>query len=255
MKKKRLVATTLILGTVATLCFYRSPPLPEFVPFDEAQIQEHHTSAQISTFYQRLHKRKWRQLRRLYKDQLEQYSPSEKTWRIPTLIHLMQTGDQPPPYAISWKEHHPDWEVRLWTPEQLETLHPMGATKEDKLAFCRLAILSEYGGVVIDQSLECLKPLDTLHKASDFYAGLEGEVRSPNISPNVIGSSKAHPIILKSLDSLTKKEEMARRLSHALTHSFFSVSEEGSHKVLLPASYFSADEKAPTYSLARKLHD
>ncbi|NGX44979.1 MAG: hypothetical protein K940chlam2_00119 [Chlamydiae bacterium] len=255
MKKKRLIATTLILGTLATICFYQSPPPPEFVPFDEGQVQSHYTSSEISTFYQRLHKRKWRQLRRLYKNQLERYNPSEKEWLIPTTIHLIQTGDSPPPYADSWKEHHPDWEVRLWTKEKLKELHPLGNTDEDKLAFCRLAILSRWGGVVIDETVECLKPLDTLHKASDFYAGILEEVRSPAICPNLIGSSKAHPIILKSLDSLTKKEEMVRRLSHVLTHSFFSFPEEEVHKVLLPVSYFSPSKEPKTYSLTLTHND
>lgn len=95
---------------------------------------------------------------------------------IPKIIHQIWLGPNPLPelekhWIQTWKNHHPTWEHRLWTNDDLpkdiphncvqtiESVYPKYALIADVY---RYIILSQHGGVYIDTDIECYRPIDTL---------------------------------------------------------------------------------------------
>ena len=101
---------------------------------------------------------------------------------IPKIIHqTWREADVPRPFnhmTLSWRQHHPDWEYRLWTDEDLEELarshyphlldqfrayrHPV-----QRADIGRYMILHRHGGVYADIDTTCLAS----------FAPLSGEQR------------------------------------------------------------------------------
>jgi mannosyltransferase OCH1-like enzyme len=90
---------------------------------------------------------------------------------IPKIIHQIWLGG-PAPVEIadmmrSVRDHHPDWEYRLWTGENRPALinereflqAPSLAMKAD---FLRYELLHEYGGVYVDADFDCHRSLNPL---------------------------------------------------------------------------------------------
>lgn len=129
--------------------------------------------------------------------------------RIPTVIHRIWLGDKQMPdeyvrFGRSWAEHHPGWEMRLWTDDDLPPLdHP------DALERCRnfgeasdvlrYEILNRFGGVYVDTDVECLRPIDELvGDASAFAAWARPRV----IGSAVVGAVPGHPAIARTLEAV-----------------------------------------------------
>jgi mannosyltransferase OCH1-like enzyme len=130
--------------------------------------------------------------------------------RIPRVIHQIWVGpdplpDEQRPYVESWRRHHPDWEHRLWTeddlpddpirPEALERLR-VPVERSDIL---RLEILSRQGGVYADTDLECLRPLDELLGEDEFV----GVCLKPGRATNTfMAAVPGHPLLAQALREL-----------------------------------------------------
>jgi hypothetical protein len=126
---------------------------------------------------------------------------------IPRIIHHIWIGPDPlpeehRPWIESWKRHHPSWEHRLWTEENLpedpirpEVLERLRAPVE-RADILRLEILYRHGGVYVDTDVECLSPIDDVLAEHDFV----GVCLKPGRMTNTfIASVAAHPLLERAL--------------------------------------------------------
>lgn len=116
---------------------------------------------------------------------------------IPKKIHQVWFGEELPEQYRLWSEtiklHHPNWEYKLWTGQELNELpyselYGKCANKSSMSNVARLAIILLYGGVYLDTDIECNKPLDDLMDVSAF-AGWEVKGR---ICSAVFGAEAQH---------------------------------------------------------------
>lgn len=126
---------------------------------------------------------------------------------IPRIIHQIWIGPDPlpddqRPYIKSWKRHHPSWEHKLWTeenlpedpvrPEILERLR----TPVERADILRLEILYRYGGVYVDTDLECLRPLDDVIGDERFVGVC---LKPGRVTNTFIASAPGHPLLERAL--------------------------------------------------------
>jgi inositol phosphorylceramide mannosyltransferase catalytic subunit len=126
---------------------------------------------------------------------------------VPRILHQIWLGDQPLPdefarYRETWLRHHPGWEHRFWTeenlppdlrrPEVYERLR-MPAERSDIL---RLEVLWHEGGVYVDTDFECHRPLDEVIDDHEFFTA--------PLKPS--GSVPGHPILDRALNELRPRE-------------------------------------------------
>lgn len=95
---------------------------------------------------------------------------------IPRIIHQTWKDHNLPERfresAESWRRHHPDWEWRLWTDDDIQAfvdrefpeMAPLFASYRDQIQrvdAVRYLILSKIGGFYADLDVICLKPFDS----------------------------------------------------------------------------------------------
>ena len=148
---------------------------------------------------------------------------------IPKIIHqLWKTQDLPLRYqalALSWQQHHPDWDYHLWTDQTIRafvaTHFPDFLTTFDGYTdnICRAdagryMILSHFGGLYADLDAECLRPFDEITSHHEFIIGLEppehlgedlfqGYMLKDLLCPTVIASAPGHPFWESVMTCLT----------------------------------------------------
>jgi mannosyltransferase OCH1-like enzyme len=85
----------------------------------------------------------------------------------------MQGADvMPEKYRIcveSWKRHHPDWEIMMWSRENIPPMvNSWILDRTDDPTFLseivRFEVVLAFGGVYIDADMECWKPIDPIIK-------------------------------------------------------------------------------------------
>jgi hypothetical protein len=139
----------------------------------------------------------------------ESRPPRLQRWRrmrIPRTIHRVWLGERPMSaeherFGETFAQHHPGWEMRLWTDEDLPELDI--ATSERERArtpaelsnLVRYEILHRYGGVYVDTDFECQRPFDRLLRGIDAFAALESVGR---LGTGVIGALAGHPIVARA---------------------------------------------------------
>ncbi len=123
-----------------------------------------------------------------------------RTVRIPPTIHRVWLGGRPIPEEYerlgrTFAQHHPDWEMRMWTDEDLPVLGIGAAdcqrsrTHSELSNLVRYEVLHRQGGVYVDTDVECLRPLTPLLRGIDAFAALE----APGCVGNaVLGSIAGH---------------------------------------------------------------
>jgi mannosyltransferase OCH1-like enzyme len=129
---------------------------------------------------------------------------------IPRTIHHIWVGPDPlpaehKPWIESWKNHHPGWEHRLWTEDNLpedpirpEVLERLRAPVE-RADILRLEILHRHGGVYVDTDLECLRPIDDVLGDADFVAVC---LKPGRVTNTLIASAPGHPLLDRALREL-----------------------------------------------------
>lgn len=241
----------LVLGAAALFgwVFFQKPVEKiYFPPFEKAQESPRWTPEDRIDFYQHVHSKKWRKVRRSYRSNLLGKRKRQKTTKIPKKIHQIYLGDSIPPSIAkaqsSWANLHPDWEYHLWTEEEISHLYLQNRTSyeqasshEQKLEILRYEILQQFGGIFVENEITCLKPLDILVETVDFFAILTDAIESPCLGSKIIGSIPSHPI----LEACVKKWEMTQDF---FTPSFFSANK--GKAVALPTSFISSETKENT---------
>jgi len=260
--KYRVFFALVLVAFLFWLPFYKPSKSDYFISFDEAQIQNHYTSQDISRFYRRLTKKKWRLLNYLYKTHLSGKQKRKQKPRIPKIIHQFCFVRPPPEKYVkfqkSWIEKHPDWEYHLWTEEDIQSLllqnpslYKKTTDLNKKTTLLRYEILNQFGGLFVDLDCECYRPFDILHETCDFYAGIIDEIHNPQIGHAVIGSIPGHPLLQKCLRKADGDLDF--------THCFFEkVKKRSPYKnVILPATFLYPlpSEKKEDILLADYIYD
>jgi mannosyltransferase OCH1-like enzyme len=183
---------------------------------------------------------------------------------IPRTVHHIWIGPDPlpddhKPWIESWKRHHPDWEFRLWTEENLpedpirpEILELLRAPVE-RADILRLEILYRHGGVYLDTDLECLRPMGDVLDGRNFV----GVCHKPGrITNTAIAATKEHPMLKEALrqvrpmdtywtsSSERLKEVAGPLLLEKLVKSYPDV------KLLEPPMFFPATEEEREHAIA-----
>ncbi len=102
------------------------------------------------------------------------------TTPIPRVLHRVWLGgadlpDEHRAYGESWRRHHPEWDLKLWT--DADAPSPPGVERARNVAeradLVRLEILRRHGGVYVDTDVECLRPIDELLEGVTAFAAYE----------------------------------------------------------------------------------
>lgn len=138
---------------------------------------------------------------------------------IPKIIHQTWKSASVPAHlarwAQSWRDHHPGFQYRLWTDQEIENLlseyfpewqsifrayhQPIS-----RIDLARYLILYRFGGIYADLDEECIRPIDDLIEGQQFVIGEEprshlnlGMAIRRNmrrlLCPTVIASAPGHP--------------------------------------------------------------
>jgi mannosyltransferase OCH1-like enzyme len=132
---------------------------------------------------------------------------------IPRVIHRLWLGRDSIPetferYGETWRYHHPRWEVKLWTDDNLPPLSCQAevdhaANFKSRYDMVRYEVLRQFGGVIIDLDMECLRPLDPLLGGVEAFVGLEtGKKR--RVGTQIIGAMARHPVLEHAVEQLRR---------------------------------------------------
>jgi len=134
---------------------------------------------------------------------------------IPRILHRVWVGPDPLPEDFArngetWRRHHPEWEMRLWTEDELpgDLVRPEAYERlrkpTERSDIIRLEILFRFGGVYVDTDFECLRPIDPLIEGVDFFTC---DLKPGRVNNAVIGSVRGHPLLERALRELRPRTE------------------------------------------------
>lgn len=133
---------------------------------------------------------------------------------VPRIIHQIWVGPKEFPsefagYQKTWKKHHPDWELKFWTednlpgdltrPEALDRLR----TPAERSDILRLEVLLRHGGVYVDTDFECRRSLEPLIADLDFFIA---DLKPGRTNNAFIGAEPGHPLLERALRECTPRE-------------------------------------------------
>ena len=250
--KKWIVLACLFIAAGYVYSLKRSLP---FLSFDSSMVK---ANPGFCVIYESDWAKQWKIVKTLYETHL--CAKPSKEPRIPKVIHQIWIGGKLPekylPLQKSWKEHHPDWEYRLWTDDDLASFPFSNRERFEKAVnigeradILRYEILNLYGGVYVDTDFECVRPLDPLNHLCDLYVGIFGayaEAQEVNMGNGLIGAIPNHPIIRYCLERISEKSpgktpDEVQDVSGpgCLRRAFFKCYRKGSlRNVACPCTFF-----------------
>lgn len=139
------------------------------------------------------------------------YITGQTDINIPKKIHQIWLGGKVPDNYIrimnTWLEKNPDYEYKLWTDDDIESLNleniELYNTNKNlgvKSDILRYEILYRYGGIYIDTDFECIKNFDDLLYL-DLFSGT-GHVVAPETYNGLIACKPKHGLLRKMIDDL-----------------------------------------------------
>jgi hypothetical protein len=133
---------------------------------------------------------------------------------IPRIVHQVWLGPDPLPdefarYRETWREHHPSWDVRLWTEDNLppdlirtevydRLRHPV-----ERSDILRLELVYRYGGVYVDTDVECLRPIDPLLAGVSLFVE---RLNSGRLTHPIMGGVPGHGLLERAIRELEPRE-------------------------------------------------
>ncbi len=147
--------------------------------------------------------------------------------QIPRKIHIIWIGDDNPrPQACldSWREKHPDWDVKIWDNRDLFQTRWINQKHIDTFLkmrkwpavadLMRYEILYQHGGVYVDADSLCLRRLDPWLLESEMFACWTNEFdRKRLIANGFVGTIEKNPFLLKVIERAGSKRDVLRRWS------------------------------------------
>jgi inositol phosphorylceramide mannosyltransferase catalytic subunit len=133
---------------------------------------------------------------------------------IPRVFHQIWVGPDPFPeeyvhYQQTWLQHHPGWELRFWTEENLpERLRRPEAAERlrvpaERANILRLEVLWRFGGVYVDTDFECRRSIEALIEDASIFISLAKPRRVNNA---LMGSVAEHPLLDEALEQIRPRE-------------------------------------------------
>ena len=259
---KKIQGTAFGLGVfLLILCAYSAQNRKErsiaskdlLVPFEQSMSR---SGCYIADGVEKV--KRWKRVQQLYDRHVFRGTPSKES-RIPKTIHQIWIGSPVPQKYLqiqkSWKEHHPDWEYRLWTDADIEglvlqnrQLYETSTNWGEKSDILRYEILYQFGGLYVDMDFECIRSFELFHHLCDFYVGLERMqdlAASPHVGNALIGSCAFHPILAECITLIASGQEgsietiQQRTGPGLLTRCFLKKGEDPRFKsVAFPFTYF-----------------
>ena len=100
-------------------------------------------------------------------------------------------------YGETWREHHPEWEMPLWTDDNLpELAHPgafeRGRHHAERADVLRYEVLRQFGGVYVDTDVECLRPIDPLLEGVQAFVAYQRPGEVCNAVMGAVQIGRAH---------------------------------------------------------------
>jgi mannosyltransferase OCH1-like enzyme len=171
---------------------------------------------------------------------------------IPKIIHQIWLGSEPDSnlkkYMDSVKSANPDYEYRLWTDKEVETID---FNNKNLFLSCknfgqrsdilRYAVLEKFGGIYLDTDFLGIKSFDELLH-HNFFTGVAYD-KEPTLFNGLIGSVPNHPL-LKELNNIEQVEDydgMAIIKSTGpwyLTRKLFKYIKSYNDAIVYPVAYF-----------------
>lgn len=174
---------------------------------------------------------------------------------IPKLLHIIWVGDEArrPNRAIqTWKDHHPDWTVRVWGNEDLIStpwinqghISAMARQEWNGVAdMMRWEILFRHGGVLVDADSQCIRSLPDWLLECEAFACWENELLRPGlIAAGYFGSIPQTPFLAALIQGILRKPTVTDRNAWEsvgplyLTESWKALSYES--LTILPSHFF-----------------
>lgn len=193
------------------------------------------------------------------------YDLPPKIYSIPPILHFIWLGSPLPEKGRqtikSWLDHHPGWEWKLWTDEEvnqfpwtddhLRSVFEQADSWAEKADILRLDILYQWGGIYSDIDALCLQPFhDLIVQDITFFSCFELNYASSHygeafyVGTAVIGAAKGSNVLKYCLvHSKTQKEapdlNLLKRTGPGLVskacQASFHLPQE--HILILPCSY------------------
>jgi inositol phosphorylceramide mannosyltransferase catalytic subunit len=179
---------------------------------------------------------------------------------IPHVFHHIWLGADPLPdrfarFRESWAKHHPGWELRLWTEENLPSNVRCPAIAErlrhpaERADLLRLEVLWREGGVYVDTDFECLRSIEALLDGLDFFAGYIGPGKINNA---LIGAAPGHPLLDRALDEARPREFHGYDKEATGPLLLNRIVQDAPGVTIFPAPYFypaDGEERATAYAI------
>jgi len=131
---------------------------------------------------------------------------------IPTVFHRIWLGSRPLPHKFrafgdTWRRHHPDWTVKLWTDSHLDRLDlPVffyqARNDTERADILRYVLLYRYGGVYIDTDFECRRPIGRLLEGLSAFAAYQ---MPENVAIGILGCTPNHPALQAAVERLPSR--------------------------------------------------
>lgn len=145
---------------------------------------------------------------------------------IPKKLHFIWVGDEtkrPNRCLQSWRDHHPDWTLRLWGNEELAAKAWRNRAHIDAMAtrewagvadMMRWEILFEEGGIVVEADSTCVRPLPDWLLECEAFACWEHELARPGlISNGTFGSVAWTPFLATLIDDIHQEATVIDRMA------------------------------------------
>ena len=188
---------------------------------------------------------------------------------IPRILHQIWVGPNPLPeefqdYRESWRRHHPNWEMRLWTDENLPTdlvreeAYERLRKPAERADIIRLEVLLRFGGLYVDMDMECLRSIEPLLDGVEFCTAA---VKPGRISNTVIGATPGHALLEQAVAEVKPVTEYG--LDKSATGPFFlnNLVRRYPEVTIFPVEYFypatprERDAAYAIHHLARSWHE
>jgi inositol phosphorylceramide mannosyltransferase catalytic subunit len=133
---------------------------------------------------------------------------------IPRVFHQIWLGPEPFPreyeaYQRSWTRRHPNWELRIWTEDDLPgdlrrtEIYERLRRPAERSDLLRFEVLDRHGGVYLDADFECLRSIEPLLEGVTFFCACNDPGRVNNA---IVGSTPGHPVLARAIEELRPRD-------------------------------------------------
>ena len=144
------------------------------------------------------------------------------------LLHVIthESGWRHPREQIpTWRQMHPEAEIRYWTLGEMAPLTQEQGLGElynsmpfllQRLNLARLLVVHRFGGIYMDADTECLKPMDDLFKMELVFGWVNNRV----VSNAILGAAEpGHQCYAGALEAISGTDQRIERDTEAIRSS------------------------------------